>query len=61
MSKLVEAQTIKGLGVWIDVGVEVNCICRRKYRGALGNFCSIRKSDGFLRYSMKGDSFALEP
>lgn len=55
MSELVEAQTVKGLGIWIDFGVEVDCVCRREYRGALGDFCSIGKSDGFPRYSMEGN------
>lgn len=30
VSELVEAQTVKGLGIWIDCGVEVDCIGRRK-------------------------------
>ena len=55
MPKLVEAQTIKGLGVWIEFGVELDCICRRKYRGTLGDLRSVRKSDCFPRQSMEGD------
>lgn len=58
MTQVVETQTVKDLRIGIEFGVKIDRVCRRKDRGALGNFRSIRKSDGFPRQSMESDCYS---
>ena len=59
MSQLVEAQAVESVRIGIDVRVKVDGVRSRKCRISLGNFCTVRKTDGFPRCPLEGDYLGL--
>lgn len=53
LSKFVESQTVEGVRIRIDIGVEVDCISRGERECAGCYKCAIRERDGLEGFSLE--------
>ena len=53
-AEVVEAQTVKGVGVRVEVWVETDCVGGEKCIGAGGYVGPVRKGDGSKGFSLEG-------